>query len=93
MNGVCVTWLDEEGIDGMMVSHFKRLVIPRRGLLISVSNSVLKMQYRGRYNTGISKMLNNGIDQYFFTKYTGPYPYKKSGQFGVKTAVNVYIII
>jgi hypothetical protein len=23
---------------------------------ISVSNSVLKIQYRGRYNTGISKM-------------------------------------
>jgi hypothetical protein len=25
-------------------------------VVISVSNSVLKMQYRGRYNTGISKM-------------------------------------
>jgi hypothetical protein len=47
----------------------------------------LKMQYRGRNNTGISKMsipVLAGIE-FFFTKYT--LTTKKSGQFSVKTAV------
>jgi hypothetical protein len=48
---------------------------------------VFQIQYRGRYNTGISKMsipVLAGIEV-FFTKYT--LTPKKSGKFDVKTAV------
>jgi hypothetical protein len=53
----------------------------------SVSNSVLNFQYRGRYNTGISKMsipVLAGIE--VFSRNI-PLPLKKSGKFDVKTAV------
>jgi hypothetical protein len=40
----------------------------------SVSNSVLKMQYRGRYNTGISKMSNTVIEAFLLNI---PLPLKK----------------
>jgi hypothetical protein len=59
--------------------YFFRTVVIMPGII--VSNSVLKkIQYRGRYNTGISRMLNNGIGRYwvFFTKYT-LIPNKKVG--------------
>jgi hypothetical protein len=55
--------------------------------VVSVSNSVLNFQYRGRYNTGISKMsipVLAGIE-FFFAKYN--LTPKKSGKFDVKTAV------
>jgi hypothetical protein len=45
------------------------------------------MQYRGRYNTGISKMsipVLAGIEVFLRNI---PLPLKKSGQFGFKTAV------
>jgi hypothetical protein len=56
-------------------------------IMTSVYNSVLKFQYRGRYNTGISKMsipVLAGIE--FFSRNI-PLTLKKSGKVDVKTAV------
>jgi hypothetical protein len=53
----------------------------------SVSNSVLKLQYRGRYNTGISKMLIPVLAGIEFFSRNIPLPLKKSRKVDVKTAV------
>jgi hypothetical protein len=57
----------------------------------SVSNSVLNFQYRGRYNTGISKMSIPVLAGVEVFSRNIPLPLKKSGKFDVKTAVKCII--
>jgi hypothetical protein len=46
----------------------------------SVANSVLKFQYRGRYNTGISKMSIPALAGIEFFSRNIPLPLKKVGK-------------
>jgi hypothetical protein len=73
-------------INGVLLAN--RVLIFRFQLLaVSVSNSVLNFQYRGRYNTGISKMSIPVLAGNEVCARNIPLPLKKSGKFDVKTAV------